>query len=121
MVFSAKVTAEKKARVKVLNELTSLSVGEIARKCRISRSSVYRMLKQTKNRKKTKSNGRPRKISEKDERHIARTLMQLRKAEGTVSCSRVMSESGTSYKLCYSVYSLFYIRDDKQNHCINSD
>ena len=33
-------------------------------------------------------------VSEKDERHIARTLIQLRKAKGTVSCSRVMSESG---------------------------
>ena len=94
MVFSAKISAERKARVKVLKELTSLSVSEIARKCNISRSSVYRMLKQTTNRKKTKSSGRPRKISGKDERDIARTLIQLRKAEGTVSCSRVMSESG---------------------------
>ena len=94
MVFSAKISAERKARVKVLKELTSLSVSEIARKCNISRSSIYRMLKQTTNRKKTKSSGRPRKISGKDERHMARTLIQLRKAEGTVSCSRVMSESG---------------------------
>ena len=46
------------------------------------------------NRKKTKTSGRPRKISVKDKRHIARTLIQRRKAEGTVSCSRVMSESG---------------------------
>ena len=93
MVFSAKICAERKARVKVLKELTSLSVCEITRKCNILRSSIYRMLKQTTNRKKTKSRGRPRKISEKDERHIAQTLIQLHKAEGTVSCSRVMSES----------------------------
>ena len=94
MVFSAKICAERRARVKVLKELTSLSVSEIARKCNISRSSIYRMLKQMTNRKKTKSSGRPRKISEKDKRHNARTLIQRRKAEGTVSCSRVMSESG---------------------------
>lgn len=94
MVFSAKISVERKARVKVLKELTSLSVSEIARKCNISRSSIYRMLKQMTNRKKTKSSGRPRKISEKDKRHNARTLIQRRKAEGTVSCSRVMSESG---------------------------
>ena len=94
MVFSAKICAERRARVKVLKEHTSLSVSEIARKCNISRSSIYRMLKQMTNRKKTKSSGRPRKISEKDKRHNARTLIQRRKAEGTVSCSRVMSESG---------------------------
>ena len=94
MVFSAKISAERKARVEVLKELTSLSVSEIGRRCNTSRSSVYRMLKQTTNRKKTKSRGRPREISEKDERHIARTLIHLCIAEGTVSCSRVMSESG---------------------------
>ena len=87
MVFSAEISVEKRLELK-------LSVSKIARNCNISRQSIYRMLTQTKNRKKTKSNGRPRKISEKDERHIARTLIQLRKAEGTVSCSRVMSESG---------------------------
>ena len=88
------MSAEKKAKVKVWNELTLLPVSEIARKCNISRSSVYRIIKQTDNKEKNKSNGRPRKMSEKDERHIARTLAQLRRTEGTISCSRVMAESG---------------------------
>ena len=70
MVFSAKISAEKRARVKVLSEV-SLLVSEIVRKCNISRSSIYRMLRLTKSRKITKSSGRPWKISEKDERHIA--------------------------------------------------
>ena len=94
MVFKAEISAEKKAKVKVMNELTSLSVSEIARKCNVSRSSTYRVLKRKENKTKVKSGGRPRKISEKDERHIARTLLQLRRTDGTVSCSRVMSESG---------------------------
>ena len=87
------MSAEKKAKVKVWNELTLLPVSEIARKCNISRSSVYRIIKQTDN-EKNKSNGRPQKMSEKDERHIARTLALLRRTEGTISCSRVMAESG---------------------------
>ena len=94
MVFNAEISAEKKAKVKVWNELTLLSLSEIARKCNISRSSVYRIIKQTDNKEKIKSNGRPRKMSEKDERHIARTLVQLRRTEGTISCSRLMAESG---------------------------
>lgn len=93
MVFSAKISVEKRARVKVLSEVSSLLVSEIVRKCNISRSSIYRMLRLTKSRKITKSSGRPWKISEKDERHIAWTLIQLHKTEGTVSCSREMSES----------------------------
>ena len=71
--------------------MTLLPVSEIARKCNISRSSVYRIIKQTFNKGKNKSNGRPRIMSEKDERHIARTLVQLRRTEGTISCSRVAS------------------------------
>ena len=79
MVFKAEISAEKKAKVEVMNELTLLSVSEIARKCNISSSSAYRILKRKENKAKAKSGGRPRKISEKDERHITQTLLQLRR------------------------------------------
>lgn len=94
MVFYVETSPEVKAEVKLLNEYTLLSASEIAKKCNISRASVYRIVTGTKRFKRKKSTGRRRKLSKKDERQIKRTLLKLRHTDGTVSCSRILAESG---------------------------
>lgn len=96
MVFSTPISAEKRAVVKLLKG-TSTSVADIARTCSISRASAYRIISARKDNdyaKCKKQTGRPRKLSSTDERHIQRTLVKLRKSEGSIPCSKIMAESG---------------------------
>ena len=93
MVFKTAISAEKRALVKVLRSKPCIPVNKIARKCSISRASVYRILTRRKYCGKRRT-GRRKKLSITDERHIGRTLVQLRKSEGSISCSQIMAESG---------------------------
>ena len=74
MVYTGKISAQQRARVWILKENTGLSLGEIARECEISKSSVIRIWDSTSNQRsqvdkfRSCKSGRSRKISERDGR-----------------------------------------------------
>ena len=90
MVYTGKISAKQRARVWFLTENTGLSLGEIARKREISKSSVARMCDRTSDQrsqveKATRKSGRPRKIGERDGRALIRGLQRLRLRGGDVT------------------------------------
>ena len=103
MVYTRKISAKQRARVWFLTENTGLSLGEIARKREISKSSVARMCDRTSDQrsqveKATCKSGRPRKIGERDGRALIRGLQRLRLRGGDVTVKTVVQESGFSFQ-----------------------
>ena len=77
MVYTGKISAEKRALVCYLKEQSKASLRDIARKCNISKSSVARIYRQcSTSREKSPviRAGRPRKIQERGVRALIRGL-----------------------------------------------
>ena len=72
MVFNGEINPSKRAYIKYLTQGKKLSIKDIARQCRVSRATVYRIKKDEiiKESSTTDFGGRPRKLSLREERHI---------------------------------------------------
>lgn len=104
MVFKRKISAEQKAFVKFLRQEGDVPVKEIVHRCGISRATIYRWLKSTNQSiQNSKKRGRPRLISEREERTIRRTITRLRKQEGNFSCQKIRAGSGLHHVSLWTV------------------
>lgn len=94
-----KITGVQKAYARLLRIKNSASYGEIAEKCKISKSSCHRICNMAidkKEIKKKEKTGRPRKLSSRNVRSLIRTLKVLRLREPNVSVKSLVIESGLS-------------------------
>ena len=94
----SKITAVQMAYARLLREKQNASFGEIAKICKISKSSSYRICKMDiKGKKKSSAKkGRPRKLNSRNIRSLLRTLKILRMREPNVSVRMLVTESGLS-------------------------
>ena len=102
MVFKARISSETRAYVHLAKECERLSVKQIIQRSHISRTSLFRILKESKIREnnqehqKKKSIGRPRKLGARQKRLLLREIPKLRKSEGKFAVKRLMQQAGTS-------------------------
>ena len=93
-----RITATQKAYAHLLRTKSQASYSEIAKLCKISKSSSQRICEEPVN--KTQSNrvckktGRPRKLDERNMRALIRTLKTLRLREPNVSVRSLLIECG---------------------------
>ena len=102
MVYTGKISAEKRALVWYIKEQSKASLRDIARKCNISKSSVARIYCQcSTSREKLPviRTGRPRKIQERGVRALIRGLKLLQARKANVSVKKVVKESGLSFQM----------------------
>ena len=103
-MFNGEINPSKRAYIKYLTQEKKLSIKDIARQCRVSRATVYRIKKdEIFDRDQRKEcyrdfEGRPRKLSLREERHILQTLSSLRHEEGNFTSIRLMARAGISPK-----------------------
>jgi len=83
MVFTGKLSAEKRAYVAYLARDKDFKTADICKKSGISRATVYRIKREKqwegKGKNIKKMGGRPRKLNGRDERKILRALKSLRR------------------------------------------
>ena len=107
MVFNGEINPSKRAYIKYLTQGKKFSIKDIARQCRVSQATVYRIKKDKiidRDQRKEWSRdlgGRPRKLSLREERRILRTLSSLRHEEGNFTSIRLMARAGISPKHAY--------------------
>ena len=109
MVFNGEINPSKRAYIKYLTQGKKFSIKDIARQCRVSQATVYRIKKDRikkdkiidRDQRKEWSRdfgGRPRKLSLREECRILRTLSSLRHEEGNFTSIRLMARAGISPK-----------------------
>ena len=104
MVFNGEINPSKRAYIKYLTQVKKLSIKDIARQCRVSRATIYRIkMDKIIDRDQRKEwsrdfGGRPRKLSLREERRTLRALSSLRHEEGNFTSIRLMARAGISPK-----------------------
>lgn len=99
MVFTGKLSAEKRAYAAYLVKDKGFKISEICRKTSVSRATVYRIKKDKRWNDKNKihnKGGRPKKLTPRDERNVLRALKSLRYTDGNFSTVKIMSTAGLS-------------------------
>ena len=95
-----KITAVQKAYAHLSRVENNASYGDIAKKCKISKSSSHRTcnmaINKPENAKKCKKKGRPRKLNSRNVRSLIRMLKALRLREPNVSVESLVIETGLS-------------------------
>ena len=98
MVFRGVIEPKRRAYAKFLAREKEISIKRIMQECKISRASVYRLRKEQYNSKNVTDSknmgGRPRKLSDRDERKLMRAFTRLRHEEGNFSSFRIMKTAG---------------------------
>ena len=101
MVFHGVIGAEIRAYFRFIMENHGVKKQDIVRKYNISRASLYRILsnenlglKRNLHGQDIQRKGRPRKLSERDERSLLRQIDVLRRQEGSFTVKRLMLEAG---------------------------
>ena len=87
-----------RARVFCLRNVQRMSVREVSRLLHVSRSSVWRIGRETVEAKKKVllKRCRPSKLTDRAKRHILRCFSKIRESEGTFCVKRLMQQSGIS-------------------------
>ena len=101
MVCTVRIDNNTRASVYYLRNVRRLSVRKTAELCNVSRSSVWRISRETRQRSKralgrASQRGRPRKRTEKEARLLLRCVARLRHEEGNFNASNVMDRAGIS-------------------------
>ena len=96
MVYTAIIDERTRARVFCLRNVQRMSVREVSRLLHVSRSSVWRIGRETVEAKKKAllKRGRPSKLTDRAKRHILRCFSKIRESEGTFCVKRLMQQSG---------------------------
>ena len=109
MVFVRPISDETRALVRFLKMENKYSLGEIAKKVKISKSSVARCLKTptiTRKKKRKTNTGRPKKLSVRDRWLLKRSIDQLRQVNANFTMKELIRFSGLP---CTGAsYSTFY-------------
>ena len=100
MVFTGTLSPETRAYVAFLANDKNFKTKEICQKTGVSKATVFRVKKEAKSGFKTpktrRKGGRPRKLNDRDERSIIRSLNSLREERGNFSSGRIMTTAGLS-------------------------
>ena len=89
------ISSEKRALVQLTKEFVHFSYRELGRKYGISKSTAYNICnRKMKTKSREEKRGRPKVITERTERIILRTFLQLRRKSPSFSIKDLMSESG---------------------------
>ena len=105
MVYAGRISAKVKALAVYMRNETGASYRDIAKKCRISKSSAERICKVTSklkddiiqaNRAKV---GRPRKVNERSVRTLVCCLKKSRKKNINVTVKALVEESGLTLQM----------------------
>jgi transposase len=110
MVFSGKISDETRALVRFLGMEQKYSIREIAKKAKVSKSTVARYLRTPKHtvqkKYKIRNVGRPKALSPRDVRLLKRSITPLRKINPNFTLKELIRFSGLQ---CSGVsYSTFY-------------
>ncbi len=101
MVFSGKISDETRALVRFLGMEEKYSIREIAKKAKVSKSTVARYLRTPKHtvQKKYKSRnvGRPKALSPRDVRLLKRSITPLRKINPNYTSQTPVKIYGKTY------------------------
>ena len=100
MAFTGPISPEKYAYARLLLEERGWSIRKVAKKLRISKSSVQRLkhrdIGETRRRPAKRRGGRPCKLSERDKRHILRCVEDLRQSDGYFTVQELMDAAEIS-------------------------
>ena len=102
MVFKCRIAAEQKALAILLRKQCSASLREIAKKCRISKSSAERICKDKRPERKNNHGlraGRPRKVNDRSLRVLLRCFEKLRRSNVNITVKALVEESGLGVKM----------------------
>ena len=98
MVFKREISSKKRAVALILAKSRIYSYAEMAKLCKISKSSVSRVIKTNGiKRKSTNRGGRPKKLSVRDERIFIRSLPKLRKANVNFTVRQLVEFCGLNF------------------------
>ena len=103
MAFKGKISAEKRAYIKLSGTWRSSNAKEVAKECNVSLASVYRVWKakiyKDKQEEKTSNRGgRPHKLSLRQKRSLLRNINKLREENSNFTTKKLMTRSGISAK-----------------------
>ena len=116
MVYRKPILPEQRALVPFLNHENSYSQRKIASIVKISKSSVFDIIKKANDRSKRIVNerkskgGRPRLLSERDRRRLKRAVKKLRQSDPNFSVMEIVKASGINMKCASYRTFLRYIR-----------
>ena len=116
MVYRKPILPEQRALVLFLNRENSYSQRKIASIVKISKSSVFDIMKKANERNKRIVNerkskgGRPRLLSERDRRRLKRAVKKLRQSDPNFSVMEIVKASGINTKCASYRTFLRYIR-----------
>lgn len=106
MVFSKEISPKTKAYTLLLLKERYLSVKEISKKVNVSIATIYRCkkegMKDLKPLAKRNRGGRPKKLTNREERIILREIPKLRDQEGNFYANRLMERVGLNPKMVSS-------------------
>lgn len=100
MVFQGKIPEETRVLVRIAQKYRGMRQREIMERFGLSRSTVYRILKEVKTMRRSRLPdqkhlpGRPRKLSARQERLLLRQIASLREEDGNFTVKRLMERVG---------------------------
>jgi len=98
MVKTRTICPITKAKMQMAKESGHLTVKEIMHRFGVSRSTVFRSVRATKNHlsigRVPKNVGRPRRINQRNERQLKRCIYRLRRSEGQFTTKRLLLDMG---------------------------
>lgn len=135
MVFQGKIPEEARVFVRIAQKYRGMRQREIMERFGLSRSTVYRILKEVKTMKrsrvpdKKKLAGRPRKLSARQVRLLLRQIASLREEEGNFTVKRLMERVGLKMRevSCRTVQGFLhsngyrYLNSRKKGVLLNTD
>lgn len=95
-----RVTQRQSASMNILHEVNALSIRQIHAKFpQFSLSTVFRHATQVAHHRpvKKRKTGRPRKVTERDERELVRVLKKLRETDGSLTSKKLQVEAGLTH------------------------
>ncbi len=97
-----RVTPRQSATMNILHNVNKLSIRQIRQKFPMFSlsTSVFRHATQASDNlteKKKKRTGRPRKVTDRDERELFRVLKKLRKSDGSLTSKKIQVEAGLTH------------------------
>ena len=117
MVYRKPILPEQRALVLLLNHEKNYSQRQIASIVKISKSSVFDIIKKSNERnkqrivnKKESKRGRPRLLSERDKRRLKRVVKKLRQSDPNFSVMEIVKASGINMNCASYRTFLRYIR-----------
>lgn len=122
MVYKRTISAEQRAFARLLSEELGWSIRRIAKKLRISKSSVHRIKNNDIHKHRVnvqRKGGRPPKLSPRNKRCILRSIEQLRETEGFFTAEHLLETAGIS-KAYISIHTLRRFLKTEGIHYLNA-